>query len=186
MFAAQIVEFRHVTRHVIVEIHSGDRGVAAVVVGAQRERQCATAPRLFFEGSDQRPSNTTKTAVRSDDERVQFPDPPVVLGQAANPPKQKGILQGGEGEALADDPFHLPGCRLQARPSSWMVESLDQEFGSLPENNRGLSTEIGDFQIDELLYGPLNQRCRPRSKPDCLPSPTLACDGIHLTFFRVK
>ena len=37
VFAAQIVEFRDVTRNVIVEIHSGDRGVAAIVVGAQRE-----------------------------------------------------------------------------------------------------------------------------------------------------
>ena len=53
------VEFSDVTRNVIVEINSGDRRLAAIVIGAERQGQCAAAARLVFEGRNECPSHAT-------------------------------------------------------------------------------------------------------------------------------
>ena len=84
--------------------------------------------------------------VPPDDERVQFPDTPVVLRKATDPPKQKGVLQRAEGEALMEHAFHFHGCRLRVRPALGMVEAFHKQDRSLLVNNTRLGIEIGNPQ----------------------------------------
>ncbi len=163
MPAAQIVELSDVARNVIVEINSGDRRLAAIVIGSERQGQCATAARLVFEGRNERPPHATQTTIPPDDERVQLPDTPVVLGKPTDPPKQEGVLQRAEGKALMEYAFHFHGRRLRVRPAPGMVEAFHKQGRSLPVNNTRLATEIGNPQIDRLLKGVLKRRCRIRA-----------------------
>ncbi len=74
---AEIADFGDVPRSVGVEIDSGERRLAAVVLGAERQGQRTAAACLVFEGDRERPTNAAKTAVQPDDQRVQLPDTPV-------------------------------------------------------------------------------------------------------------
>ena len=147
------------TRNVIVEIDSGKRRLATVVIGAERQGQCAATPRLVLEGGDERAANATQTAILPDDERVQFPDTSVVLREAADPPKRDVVLQCGEGEALVDHPLHLRGRRRHARPSPWLVEALDKQYRGLLAHNFRLGTDFGNPHIDGS-WKTLGHRCR--------------------------
>ena len=102
-----------------IEINSGDRRLAAIVIGAERQGQCAAAARLVFEGRNERPSHATQTTIPPDDERVQFPDTPVVLRKATDPPKQEAVLQRAA-RRDADDAksFHWFNA-IDAEPHGW-------------------------------------------------------------------
>ena len=79
MAGVQVAEFGDVARDVVVEVGAGERCLAVVVIGAEGEGQRAAATCFVFEGGDESAADAAKTVVPPDDERVQFPDAPVVL-----------------------------------------------------------------------------------------------------------
>ena len=94
---------------------------------------------------------------------MQFPDTPVVLRKATDPPKQEAVLQRAEGEALMEHAFHFHGRRLRVRPALGMVEAFQKQDRSLLVNSTRLGTEINNPQIDSLLRGILKRRWRVRA-----------------------
>jgi hypothetical protein len=138
------------------EFDPGKRRLVNLIIGAEEEGQSAACACACFERGNECAPDPTPLPRRIDDERVEFPDVPVILCLAADPAAHATI-------GIAGDQTESPYCAGGEHffPRGWQIgpgirglcpESGDEYHGRLLDPGGIIGAQLGDLHCTLPRY----------------------------------
>lgn len=145
MPTAEVTQLREVAGQIDIQIGSGKRGHAGIVIGPERHGERSPGGSLGFECSDEGAPQSAAPVFAPNHQGMKLPDAPVVFGETADPSEKRAGVEDSAGKAVTEYPRDFFSAPLDGGPAARLVEAFHQESRGLLPNRLRLTGKVNDL-----------------------------------------